>query len=40
MALTLLVVNVIGDTANAVIRGDWRTLFGLPIGGALIVYLV
>lgn len=38
-AILLLAVNLIGDTANAVILGDLRTLVGLPIGGALIAYL-
>jgi len=33
-------VNLLGDTMNAVIGHDWRTLIGLPIGGAMIVYLV
>lgn len=40
LALAVLAVNLVGDTANALIRGDLRTLIGLPIGGALIAYLV
>ena len=40
MALVLLVVNLVGDAANALLRGDLRTLIGLPIGGALIAYLL
>ena len=40
LALILVVVNLIGDATNAAIRGDLRTLIGLPIGGALIVYLL
>jgi hypothetical protein len=40
LALSLLAVNLIGDTINAFIRGDLRTLIGLPIGGLLIVYLL
>ena len=40
LAVAVLVVNLIGDTANALIRGDLRTLVGLPIGGALIAYLL
>ena len=38
-AILLLVVNLIGDTTNAIVRHDLRTLIGLPIGGALIAYL-
>lgn len=40
LALGILTVNLIGDLANAVFKGDLRTLIGLPIGGALIVYLM
>ena len=39
-ALTILSINLAGDSANAVIAHDWRTLIGLPIGCALIVYLL
>ena len=35
----ILLVNFIGDTTNAIVRHDLRTLIGLPIGGALIAYL-
>ncbi len=40
MAFSILTINLAGDTANAVIAHDWRTLVGLPIGGAMIVYLL
>lgn len=40
LALGVLVVNLVGDMANAFLRGDLRTLIGLPIGGALIAYLL
>jgi hypothetical protein len=40
MALSILTINLAGDTANAVIAHDWRTLIGLPVGGAMIVYLL
>jgi hypothetical protein len=40
MALIVLSVNLLGDTANAVIARDWRTLIGVPIGGAMIIYLL
>lgn len=39
-ALAILSVNLAGDTLNVVIAHDWRTLIGLPIGGAMIAYLV
>lgn len=39
-ALAILAINLAGDMANAVIAHDWRTLIGLPIGGAFIAYLV
>lgn len=39
LAIGILVVNLIGDSANAAVRRDPRTLLGLPIGGAMIVYL-
>ncbi len=35
----VLVTNLLGDLGNAIGRGDYRTLIGLPIGGALICYL-
>ncbi len=40
LAIGVLLVNLIGDTINAVVRHDSRTLIGLPIGGALILYLI
>mgnify|MGYP001355565148 CR=1 FL=1 len=40
LALTILAVNLLGDLSNAVLRGDLRTLIGIPIGGAIIWYLV
>ncbi len=40
LALVLLTVDLIGNLTNAVIRSDWRTLHGLPIGSALIAYLL
>ena len=39
-ALAILIVNLVGDTANAVIEHDWHALVGLPIGAAMILYLV
>lgn len=40
IALGVLVVNLLGDLLNAVLRSDLRTLIGLPIGGFMIAYLM
>lgn len=39
-AVAVLAVNLCGDAANALFRGDLRTLIGLPIAAAMIVYLL
>lgn len=39
-ALAVLATQLAGDLGNALIRGDLRTLIGLPIGGAMIAYLL
>ena len=39
IGLIILVVNVLADAANAILCHDYRTLVGLPIGGAMIAYL-
>jgi hypothetical protein len=39
LAIGVLTVNLLGDTFNALFRGDLRTLIGLPIGGLMIWYL-
>jgi hypothetical protein len=39
LAVGVLTVNLVGDTFNAVFRGDLRTLIGLPVGGLMIWYL-
>jgi|SRR5271167_223982 len=39
-ALAILSINIAGDTRNAAVAHSWHTLVGLPIGGAMIVYLV
>ena len=36
---TILVLNPVGNVLNAVVWGDLRTLIGIPIGVALILYL-
>lgn len=40
VAIAVLTVNIFGDLGKAALRGDWRTLIGLPIGGAMIFYLM
>ena len=40
VAIALLVINLAGDLLNAMVRGDLRTLVGLPIGGAMLWYLL
>jgi hypothetical protein len=40
LAVGGLVVNMIGDIVSAVLRGDARTLIGVPIGLAVLVYLM
>ena len=39
-AIAILSVNLMGDTLAALFRHDWRTLIGLPVGGAMIAYLI
>ncbi|HMG06793.1 MAG TPA: hypothetical protein VK581_15150 [Chthoniobacterales bacterium] len=39
LAIGVLTVNLIGDSLNAWLRHDPRTLVGLPIGGLMIWYL-
>ena len=40
LAIGVLAVNLIGDSLNALLRHDLKTLVGLPIGGLMIVYLL
>ena len=40
LALVILSVNILGDLVNALMRHDLRTLIGLPVGGAMIAFLV
>jgi hypothetical protein len=39
-AIGVLSVNLAGDSLNALLRHDPRTLIGLPIGGLMIWYLL
>lgn len=40
LAIAILSVNMVGDLDAAVVRGDPRTLVGLPIAALLIAYLM
>lgn len=40
LALVVLAINLMGDVGGALIRRDPRTLIGVPIGGAMILYLI
>jgi hypothetical protein len=40
LAIAVLSVNLLGDLLTTLIRHDYRTLIGLPIGAALIIYLL
>jgi hypothetical protein len=40
LAIGVLTVNLIGDSLNAWLRHDLKTLIGLPIGGLMIEYLL
>lgn len=40
VAITILFVNMIGDAGNAIVRGDFRALIGIPIAAAMIGYLL
>ena len=40
LAVGVLGMNLLGDILNAVARSDWRTLIGLPVGGAMLLYLL
>ena len=39
LALGILLANATGDLMNTVMRGDLRTLLGVPVAGALVAYL-
>jgi hypothetical protein len=40
LAIAVLTINLIGDSLNAWLRHDPKTLIGLPIGGLMIWYLL
>jgi hypothetical protein len=39
VGLVILLANLVGDAANAILRHDYRALIGIPIGGVMIAYL-
>lgn len=39
-AIAVLAINMCGDLGNAVVRGDRRTLIGVPIAVAMMAYLM
>jgi len=39
-AIGMLCINLIGDSVNAIMFHDWLTLIGLPMGGAMVAYLL
>ena len=39
VGIALIALNLLGDCIDAALGHDWRTLIGLPVGGAMIVYL-
>jgi hypothetical protein len=40
LAIGVLTINLVGDSLNALLRHDLRTLIGLPVGGLMILYLL
>jgi len=40
LALAMLTINLAADLSNGLLRGDYRTLVGLPIAGAMIAFLL
>jgi len=40
LAVAAIAINLLGDLFNAIVLGDLRTLIGIPIGGAVIWYLM
>lgn len=40
LALAVLCINVVGDSVNALLRHDPRTLVGVPVAAAMIWYLL
>jgi uncharacterized membrane protein (DUF2068 family) len=39
-AISILSINMLGDTLNTFLLRDWRTIVGFPIAGLMIVYLL
>jgi hypothetical protein len=39
LAITLITINLIGDTANAVLGTEPRALVGIPVAAVLLLFL-
>jgi hypothetical protein len=39
LSVAILAANLLGDVANGVFRHDWGALIGVPISGAILLYL-
>ena len=40
IAIVILVVNMIGDLSNVMLRHDYRALIGVPIAAAMVFWLI
>jgi uncharacterized membrane protein (DUF2068 family) len=40
LALIILSINMVGDLTNVFVRHDYRGLIGVPVAGAMILFLV
>ena len=40
LACAIITVNLLADAVNGIVRGDYRTLIGIPIAGAMLFYLL
>jgi hypothetical protein len=40
LAIAILLVNMVGDVGNAIVRGDLRALIGVPFASAMVAYLL
>ncbi len=40
LAVVVLVADLLGDLLNVFLRGEYRALLGVPVAGAMIVYLM
>lgn len=40
LAVIILAMNMLGDLGNTLLRGDLRTLIGIPVAGLMLWYLL